>query len=111
VDYTLVTDSTSTEFNDTSFVSSGGAHDEASGIDPDVWNVGTAPSGRTTSDYTYDSNRRVYVYNGSNSSTNTQQGAEQTPNASSALPDEDSDDEDVNGNVNENDGRNLNTNR
>jgi hypothetical protein len=97
------------EFNDTSFVSS---VYEANGTEPDYWNAGTAPNGRTESDYTYDSEREQYVYNSGNSNTNTQQVAEQTQSTSPpALSDEDSDDEDVNGNVNENDGRNLDTNR
>jgi hypothetical protein len=107
VDYTIYTENT--EFNDTSFVSSGGESDETNGTEPDILSIGTAPSGRTASDYTYDANRREYVYNGGNSNTNTQQVA---PSASpSALLNEDSDDEDVNGNVSENDGRNLNTGR
>jgi hypothetical protein len=117
VDYTT---EASTEFNDTSFVSNENEDGEAEGTEPDVWHIGTAPSGRTASDYTLDENRGEYVYNGgSNSNTNTQQtapqvvqqGTEQTPSASSALLNEDSDDEDVNGNVSENDGRNLSTNR
>jgi hypothetical protein len=98
------------EFNDTSFVSNGSEDGEAEGTEGDVWLAGTAPSGRTESDYTLDSNRQMYVYNSGNSNTNTQQVAEQILDTlSSALPDEDSDDEDVNGNVSENDGRNLNT--
>ncbi|MDR1478858.1 MAG: hypothetical protein LBJ00_07945, partial [Planctomycetaceae bacterium] len=102
------------EFNDTSFVSNGRNY-EAGGTEPDYWEIGTAPAGRTESDYAYDSNTGKYVYNGGSSSSNNapQQSAPSTPveqvleELSSVLSDDDPDDEDVNGNVNENDGNTL----
>jgi hypothetical protein len=90
------------EFNDTSFVSNGREGGEAEGTEPDVWYVGDAPAGRTKSDYTYDSNRDIYVYNGSQNS----EPINQTTDALTSDPDDDNDD-DVNGIIENNDGLNL----
>lgn len=107
------------EFNDTSFRSNGSEYGEAEGTEPDFWDVGTAPNGRSESDYTYDPVNRRYVYSGNSAANAPQQAAAPAEQAaeqildtlSDALSDEDADDEDVNATVNENDGLNLNSNR
>jgi hypothetical protein len=100
VDYD--SDSTS-EFNDTSFVSNGSEDGEADGNEPDIWYIGNAPSGRTKSDYTFDSNSNKYVYNG-----NTPPAGNLRRTSTADNSDDDDDTNDVNGDINENDGLNLN---
>ncbi|MDR2644190.1 MAG: hypothetical protein LBC74_15520 [Planctomycetaceae bacterium] len=119
VDYEI--DGDCTEFNDTTFVSNGSEYGEADGTEGDVWSIGTAPDGRTKSDYTYDASAGAYVYSGGNSSDNTVVQGPETQNPSQVLPetqsvdrtpvDDDPDTNDVNGGINENDGVNLNSNR
>ncbi|MDR2642673.1 MAG: hypothetical protein LBC74_07755 [Planctomycetaceae bacterium] len=85
------------EYNDTTFVSNGNAGGEAEGTEPDYWYDGTAPSGRTRSDYSTEIGPNgKYTYNGNSNNT--------------ILPSsniDDDSDEDTNGDITVNDGVNI----
>ncbi|MDR2762229.1 MAG: hypothetical protein LBB88_06460 [Planctomycetaceae bacterium] len=93
-----------TTYNDTSFVSYD-EHPDAQGTEYDFWLLYNAPDGHKKDDYTYDSDKNEFIYNGDTAGNTLQQIADALGSAANVVPD---DDEDINEDISENDEINTN---